>query len=110
MRGKHGGEPKGKAIMVTWPNEKSHHDGHKNFAVTGTETGTATRTVTGTNTGAIMGAIMGTITGTVTGTVTASVTAVVDARAQTHYPAAMSQLATVIFRVCTRDGQDALLA
>ena len=98
MRGKHGGEPKGKAIMVTWPNEKSHHDGHKNFAVTGTETGTATRTVTGT------------ITGAVTGTVTASVTAVVDARAQTHYPAAMSQLATVIFRVCTRDGQDALLA
>ena len=94
MRGKHGGEPKGKAIMVTWPNEKSHHDGHKNFAVTGTETGTATRTVTG----------------TITGTVTASVTAVVDARAQTHYPAAMSQLATVIFRVCTRDGQDALLA
>ena len=86
MRGKHGGEPKGKAIMVTWPNEKSHHDGHKNFAVTGT------------------------ITGAVTGTVTASVTAVVDARAQTHYPAAMSQLATVIFRVCTRDGQDALLA
>ena len=94
MRGKHGGEPKGKAIMVTWPNEKSYHDGHKNFAVTGTETGTATRTVTG----------------TITGTVTASVTAVVDARAQTHYPAAMSQLATVIFRVCTRDGQDALLA
>ena len=88
--------------MVTWPNEKSHHDGHKNFAVTGTETGTATRTVTGT--------ITGTITGAVTGTVTASVTAVVDARAQTHYPAAMSQLATVIFRVCTRDGQDALLA
>ena len=86
MRGKHGGEPKGKAIMVTWPNEKPHHDGHKNFAVTGT------------------------ITGAVTGTVTASVTAVVDARAQTHYPAAMSQLATVIFRVCTRDGQDALLA
>ena len=70
MRGKHGGEPKGKAIMVTWPNEKSHHDGHKNFAVTGT--------------------ITGTITGAVTGTVTASVTAVVDARAQTHYPAAMS--------------------
>ena len=102
MRGKHGGEPKGKAIMVTWPNEKSHHDGHKNFAVTGTKTGTTTRTVTGTNTGAIMG--------TITGTVTASVTAVVDARAQTHYPAAMSQLATVIFRVCTRDGQDALLA
>ena len=98
MRGKHGGEPKGKAIMVTWPNEKSHHDGHKNFAVTGTKTGTTTRTVTGTNTGAV------------TGTVTASVTAVVDARAQTHYPAAMSQLATVIFRVCTRDGQDALLA
>ena len=98
MRGKHGGEPKGKAIMVTWPNEKSHHDGHKNFAVTGTETGTATRTVTGT------------ITGAVTGTVTASVSAVVDARAQTHYPAAMSQLATVILRVCTRDGQDALLA
>ena len=90
MRGKHGGEPKGKAIMVTWPNEKSHHDGHKNFAVTGT--------------------ITGTITGAVTGTVTASVTAVVDARAQTHYPAAMSQLATVIFRVCTRDGRDALLA
>ena len=102
MRGKHGGEPKGKAIMVTWPNEKSHHDGHKNFAVTGTETGTTTRTVTGT--------ITSTITGTITGTVTASVTAVVDARAQTHYPAAMSQLATVIFRVCTRDGQDALLA
>ena len=98
MRGKHGGEPKGKAIMVTWPNEKSHHNGHKNFAVTGTETGTATRTVTGI------------ITSAVTGTVKASVTAVVDARAQTHYPAAMSQLATVIFRVCTRNGQDALLA
>ena len=102
MRGKHGGEPKGKAIMVTWPNEKSHHDGHKNFAVTGTETGTETGTATRT--------VTGTITGAVTGTVTASVTAVVDARAQTHYPAAMSQLATVIFRVCTRDGQDALLA
>ena len=32
-REKHGDAPKGKVIIVTWPKENSHHDGHKNAAV-----------------------------------------------------------------------------
>ena len=69
-RGKHGEEPKGKDLMVTWPNEFLHHHSH-------------------------IGALP---------------TPMVDARAQTHYPAAMSQLATVIFRVRAETGHDAFLA
>jgi hypothetical protein len=78
VREKHGDALKGKVIIVTWPKENSHHDGHKNAAV-------ATP-------------------------VTVTATAVVDARTQTHYPAGMSQLATVIFRVRAETGHDAFLA
>jgi len=78
VREKHGDAPKGKVIIVTWPKENSHHDGHKNAAAAAPVTVTAT--------------------------------AVVDARTQTHYPAGMSQLATVIFRVRAETGHDAFLA
>ena len=78
MREKHGDAPKGKVIIVTWPKENSHHDGHKNAAAAAPVTVTAT--------------------------------AVVDARTQTHYPAGISQLATIIFRVRADTGHDAFLA
>ena len=82
MREKHGDAPKGKVIIVTWPKENSHHDGHKNAAATAT----------------------------VTAPVKVTATAMVDARTQTHYPAGMSQLATIIFRVRADTGHDAFLA
>jgi hypothetical protein len=82
VREKHGDAPKGKVIIVTWPKENSHHDGHKNAAA-------ATA---------------------VTAPVTVKATAVVDARTQTHYPAATLRLATVIFRVLAETGLDAFLA
>ena len=82
VREKHGDAPKGKVIIVTWPKENSHHDGHKNAAAAAP----------------------------VTAPVTVTATAVVDARTQTHYPAGMSQLATVIFRVRAETGHDAFLA
>jgi len=82
VREKHGDAPKGKVIIVTWPKENSHHDGHKNAAAAAT----------------------------VTAPVTVTATAVVDARTQTHYPAGLSQLATVIFRVRAETGHDAFLA
>ena len=82
MREKHGDAPKGKVIIVTWPKENSHHDGHKSASA-------ATP---------------------LTAPVTVTATAVVDAHTQTHYPAGMSQLATVNFRVCAENGDDAFLA
>jgi len=82
VREKHGDAPKGKVIIVTWPKENSHHDGQKNAAAAAP----------------------------VTAPVTVTATAVVDARTQTHYPAGMSQLATVIFRVRAETGHDAFLA
>jgi hypothetical protein len=82
VREKHGDALKGKVIIVTWPKENSHHDGHKNAAAAAP----------------------------VTAPVTVMATAVVDARTQTHYPAAKLRLATVIFRVHAETGHDAFLA
>ena len=82
MREKHGDALKGKVIIVTWPKENSHHDGHKNAAATAP----------------------------VTAPVTVTAKAVVDARTQTYYPAAMLRIVTVIFRVHAETGHDAFLA
>ena len=86
MREKHGDAPKGKVIIVTRPKENSHHDGNKNAAAAAP------------------------ITAPVIAPVAVTATAVVDARTQTHYPAGMSQLATVMFRVRAEVGHDAFLA
>ena len=82
MREKHGDALKGKVIIVTWPKENSHHDGYKNAAAAAPTTAP----------------------------ITVTATAVVDARKQTHYPAGMSQLAKVIFRVRAEADHDAFLA
>jgi hypothetical protein len=41
---------------------------------------------------------------------TVTATAVLDAHAQTHYPAVMFRLATIIFRAYANIGHDAFLA